>query len=168
MIFSRSSVTGPNDVFILRDLRNLEAELTKRKYNVDVGTPLEWKSEPVQVTHFTDDALKGRELRKGESFYFDGAEGKKVQGWVYKPKGFKEGEEKKPKEEAKPAEKDAEEKKDDEEKKKWSEQLSEDADKKEAEKERAAEEKKQEEKKAEDSKEEEKQQEAKKEEEKKG
>jgi mannosyltransferase OCH1-like enzyme len=80
----------------------------------------------------------------------------------------KEGEEKKPKEEAKPAEKDAEEKKDDEEKKKWSEQLSEDAEKKEAEKERAAEEKKQEEKKAEDSKEEEKQQEAKKEEEKKG
>ncbi|ETW81653.1 serine peptidase S9 [Heterobasidion irregulare TC 32-1] len=95
LIFSRSSVTGPNDVFILRDLRNLEAELTKRKYSVDVDAPLEWKGEPVQVTHFTDDALKGKELRKGESFYFDGAEGKKVQGWVYKPKGFKEGEEKK-------------------------------------------------------------------------
>ncbi|THH14140.1 hypothetical protein EW146_g6161 [Bondarzewia mesenterica] len=95
LMFTRSSVTGPGDVFILHKLRDLEDELSKRKDARNADEPLEWKAELVQVTRFTEEALKGKDLAQGESFYFEGAEGKKVQGWIYKPKGFKTGEEKK-------------------------------------------------------------------------
>ncbi|EJC98931.1 alpha/beta-hydrolase [Fomitiporia mediterranea MF3/22] len=69
ILFTQSSLTSPNDVFILSP----------------DGSSI------TQITKFTAKHLKGKDLDPGESFWFEGAEGKKVQGWVHKPKGWKEG-----------------------------------------------------------------------------
>lgn len=45
-----------------------------------------------QITDFSSTALKGKTLNPGEDFWFEGAEGKKIQGFVVKPAGFKQGE----------------------------------------------------------------------------
>lgn len=75
LLFSRSSLTSPNDVFMLRGL----------------------DAKPVveQLTRFAASGLKEKNLDAGSDFWFEGAEGKKVHGWILKPPGFKEGEEKK-------------------------------------------------------------------------
>lgn len=80
LLFSRSSLTSPNDVFVIRGLS--ETEIDASKIKVD------------QLTNFTEDALSGKGLDAGEDFWFDGAE-HKIQGWIVKPPGFKKGEQKK-------------------------------------------------------------------------
>lgn len=89
LIFSRSSLRGPNDVYIIRGLHELEADLAKAEGD------FKWKGTPEQVTSFTEKALVGKTLRSPEDFYFEGAEGKQVHGYVIKPHGWKEGDEKK-------------------------------------------------------------------------
>ncbi|KAI0057861.1 alpha/beta-hydrolase [Artomyces pyxidatus] len=89
LIFSRSSLQGPNDVFIIRGLRALEAELEKTQ------SLAAWKGGPEQITKFTEKALAGKSLGAPEDFYFEGAEGKTIHGYVVKPKGWKEGQKKK-------------------------------------------------------------------------
>lgn len=92
LIYSRSSITGPNDVYILRGLKDLEEELSS---GVNGDLTLKWKSEPEQVTKFTEQALKGKNIVAPEEFTFKGGDGNTVQGWTLKPPGFKEGEKKK-------------------------------------------------------------------------
>jgi dipeptidyl aminopeptidase/acylaminoacyl peptidase len=82
IVFARSSMTSPNDIFILSGLKN---EITSE---VVSNLTIE------QLTKFTADALEGKSLSEGEEFWFDGAE-TKVQGWIMKPPGFKRGEKKK-------------------------------------------------------------------------
>ncbi|KAI8986222.1 alpha/beta-hydrolase [Trametes punicea] len=77
LIFTRSSLTAPNDVFVLRELDE------SGKPKVD------------QLTRFSAAGLKGKSLDEGTDFWFEGAEGKKVHGWIIKPAGFKSGENKK-------------------------------------------------------------------------
>ncbi len=89
LIFSRSSLRGANDVFIIRELRQLETDLAKVQSN------FEWKGAPEQITRFTESALTDKNLRQPEDFYFEGAEGKKVHGFVIKPYGWKVGDTKK-------------------------------------------------------------------------
>ncbi|KAF8272175.1 alpha/beta-hydrolase [Lactarius quietus] len=89
LIFSRSSLQGPNDVFIIRGLRQLETDLCNAHSN------FEWKGTPEQITKFSENALAGKTLRPPEDFYFEGAEGKKVHGYVIKPYGWKAGDTKK-------------------------------------------------------------------------
>lgn len=89
MIFSCSSLRGPNDVFLIRDLHDLEADLAKVKGD------FKWNGTPEQVTSFSEKALVGKTLRSPEDFYFEGAEGKQVHGFVVKPYGWKEGDNKK-------------------------------------------------------------------------
>lgn len=82
LLFTRSSYTSPNDVFVARNLReDLSPEVLK---HISIE----------QLSKFTADALSGKSLAPAEEFYFDGAE-QKIQGWILKPVGFKEGEEKK-------------------------------------------------------------------------
>lgn len=54
-----------------------------------------FRAQVEQLTRFSEDALKGKNLDAGEDFWFEGAEGQEVQGWIIKPPGFKEGEKKK-------------------------------------------------------------------------
>jgi dipeptidyl aminopeptidase/acylaminoacyl peptidase len=78
IVFTASSLTQPNDVFIMRGL-----DQSSENPKVE------------QVTRFTEVDLKEKQLAPGEEVWFEGAEGKHVQGWVLKPKGFQEGEKKK-------------------------------------------------------------------------
>ncbi|EIN12412.1 alpha/beta-hydrolase [Punctularia strigosozonata HHB-11173 SS5] len=80
LVFTASSLTKPNDVYIIRGL-DKEGGSTDPKIE--------------QVTKFTEEALKAKELPDGEEVWFEGAGGRKVQGWAIKPKGWKEGEKKK-------------------------------------------------------------------------
>jgi len=76
-------------VFLIRDLHDLEADLAKAKDD------FQWNGTLEQVTSFTERALAGKTLRSPEDFYFEGAEGKQVHGFVVKPHGWKESDNKK-------------------------------------------------------------------------
>ncbi|KIP05181.1 hypothetical protein PHLGIDRAFT_74637 [Phlebiopsis gigantea 11061_1 CR5-6] len=82
ILLSRSSSTSPNDVFVIRGLKESFGEGDLKGIEVE------------QLTKFTSDALRGKALADAEEFYFDGAE-QKVQGWIFKPIGFVEGVKKK-------------------------------------------------------------------------
>ncbi|TFK40524.1 Alpha/Beta hydrolase protein [Crucibulum laeve] len=89
LLFSRSSFTSPNDVFIVHGVKHIQDALLQDG-NADLAA-----IKITQVTNFTEDDLKGKDLSKGEEFWFKGALDKKVQGWVLKPKGWSEGDKKK-------------------------------------------------------------------------
>ncbi|KAH9969542.1 alpha/beta-hydrolase [Russula dissimulans] len=88
LVFSRSSLQGPNDVFVIRGLHELEADFAKAQGE------FKWQGTPEQITWFTEKALVGKTLRAPEDFYFEGAEGKQVHGFVVKPHGWEEGDKK--------------------------------------------------------------------------
>ncbi|KAI0947292.1 hypothetical protein AcW1_007551 [Taiwanofungus camphoratus] len=87
LIFTRSSLTSPNDVYVMRGLEDLDLHSTASRES--------FRAQVEQLTRFSEDALKGKNLDAGEDFWFEGAEGQEVQGWIIKPPGFKEGEKKK-------------------------------------------------------------------------
>ncbi|KAJ6585138.1 alpha/beta-hydrolase [Mycena capillaripes] len=89
LLFSRSSFTSPNDVYLIRDLKSFEDELQASEQT------LEFKGKVEQITRFTADALEGKGLDEGEEFWFKGALDKDVQGWVLKPKGWSKDDKKK-------------------------------------------------------------------------
>ncbi|KAF9267335.1 hypothetical protein L218DRAFT_1074102 [Marasmius fiardii PR-910] len=89
LVFTKSSLTSPNDVFSVSSLGELLAEIQQN------DSPVKFKGELVQLTQFTAEALKDKELGKGEDFWFKGAEDRDVHGWFIKPRGWKDGEEKK-------------------------------------------------------------------------
>ncbi|KAH8109330.1 Alpha/Beta hydrolase protein, partial [Phellopilus nigrolimitatus] len=72
VLFAQSSLAAPNDVFLLRGLGSAQREVK-------------------QITNFTATRLRGKELAAGESFWFEGAQGRQVQGWALKPHGWKAG-----------------------------------------------------------------------------
>jgi Dipeptidyl aminopeptidases/acylaminoacyl-peptidases len=89
LLFTQSSFTSPNDVFIIRNLKRWEAEIEQS----EIPVPFTGKVE--QITRFTENTLKGKDMSMGEEFWFKGAHDKNVQGWVLKPKGWMAGEKKK-------------------------------------------------------------------------
>lgn len=89
LLISQSSFTSPKDVYLISGLKELEANL------IASDSPVEFQGDVQQITHLTADQLKGKTLDKGENFWFKGANDKDVQGWLFKPKGWKEGETKK-------------------------------------------------------------------------
>jgi dipeptidyl aminopeptidase/acylaminoacyl peptidase len=88
LLFTQSSLTSPNDIFILRGLDRVEEDLKDAKSVV-------YEGQAEQITRLTEDSLRGKNLAKGEDFWFKGAENKDVHGWILKPKGWKKGEKKK-------------------------------------------------------------------------
>ena len=92
LLYSQSSFTKPNDVYIIRGLDQLPASYDSWD---DDTKGLNAKSFAVtQLTRFTEEELKDKTLDAGEEFYFHGAE-KKIQGWILKPKGYSKDDEKK-------------------------------------------------------------------------
>lgn len=87
LLFTLSSLTSPNNVYILRGLDALEANFDKQSGSI--------KGQIDQLTHFSEDSLRGKDLDAGEDFWFKGADDKNIQGWILKPKGWKAGETKK-------------------------------------------------------------------------
>ncbi|EGN98331.1 hypothetical protein SERLA73DRAFT_91651 [Serpula lacrymans var. lacrymans S7.3] len=88
LVFTSSSLTTPNDVFIIRQLDRVEADISSQAANV-------YRGQLEQVTRFTADSLQGKNLSEGEEFWFKGGDDIDVQGWILKPKGWKAGDEKK-------------------------------------------------------------------------
>ncbi|GLB38400.1 putative prolyl oligopeptidase family protein [Lyophyllum shimeji] len=88
LLFTQSSFTSPNDVFVIHDLKRLEDAILQSE------KPLRFEGEAKQITHLTEAALKGKNLSPGESFWFKGANDRDVQGWALKPPGWKGSEKK--------------------------------------------------------------------------
>ena len=76
-------------MFIIRGLHEVETDL------VNTQGDFKWGLQPEQITRFTEKALAGKTLCPAEDFYFEGAEGKQVHGFVVKPYGWKEADKKK-------------------------------------------------------------------------
>ena len=89
ILLSQSSFTSPNDVYVASDLKAVEGAILANNDAVSTGVRME------KVTNFSDAELKGKSLSEGEEFWFKGAEGKNVQGWVIKPRSWTKGEKKK-------------------------------------------------------------------------
>lgn len=89
LLFSRSSFTSPNDVYLIRDLKTFENDIEASQ------TTLEFKGKIERITSFAAEALEGKDLDGGEEIWFKGALDKDVQGWVLKPKGWKKSDQKK-------------------------------------------------------------------------
>ncbi|KAJ2931965.1 hypothetical protein H1R20_g5113, partial [Candolleomyces eurysporus] len=89
LLFTQSSFTSPNDVFIFRDLKAVEGAILNDE------TAALAKVQPSRLTHFTKADLEGKHMSEGEEFWFIGANKKKVQGWLLKPKGWAPGQIKK-------------------------------------------------------------------------
>ncbi|KAJ7189840.1 Alpha/Beta hydrolase protein [Mycena pura] len=89
LLFSASSFVSTDDVFLIHGLNKFEKDLqTKQK------SP-EFEGKIQRLTHLTADALNGKQLDEGEEFWFKGALDKDVQGWLFKPKGWKPNDRKK-------------------------------------------------------------------------
>lgn len=89
LLVTQSSLASPNDVFIIRGLQRYEADV------MNSDNPLPFRGQIEQVTHFTEDELKGKNLVEGEEFWFKGANEKDIHGWALKPKDWKANETKK-------------------------------------------------------------------------
>ena len=89
LLFTQSSFTSPNDVFVIKDLERFEREVLQSDDLVSFSGDIQ------QITHFTENALKDKRLDKGEEFWFKGANDYDVQGWILKPGGWKDGDTKK-------------------------------------------------------------------------
>ncbi|KAJ7069651.1 Alpha/Beta hydrolase protein [Mycena amicta] len=79
LLFSKSSFTSPNDVYLIGGLDAFERDLR--------SMPIEINEQIRQVTHLTRDALKGKDLQGGEEFWFR-SEDRDVHGWLFKPRGW--------------------------------------------------------------------------------
>lgn len=96
LIFSQSSLRGPNNVFVLSPSptsiakRNLtSASVAYNTAAVPAGLQLE------QLTDFGLEKLTTKKLDEGEEFWFTGAENVTVQGWVIRPPEYRQDDKRK-------------------------------------------------------------------------
>jgi dipeptidyl aminopeptidase/acylaminoacyl peptidase len=76
---STSLVTGGGSIVFLNDTTNRPNEL----FALDAATGV-----TRQLTHFNDELMAKLDLGKVESYWFDGAAGDKVHGWLVLPPGY--------------------------------------------------------------------------------
>lgn len=74
LVFTRSTLTSPNDVFVLSPTGSNLIDGVKER----------------QLTSFSKHLLEKKSLHGGEEIWWDGAK-QKIQGWVVTPPGFKKG-----------------------------------------------------------------------------
>lgn len=79
---------------MLNGLRALETKLTN-SFDDDTVAKASSMVTVAKVTHFNEQSLSSKAIISPEYFTFEGAEGKTVQGWLLKPSGWMEGENKK-------------------------------------------------------------------------
>ncbi|KAF8133755.1 Alpha/Beta hydrolase protein [Boletus edulis] len=81
LLFARSSLTSPNDAYVLSNLHLVEADIKKNASSPATG-------ELTQITKFADASLQGKQIHSGEDFWFKGAE-HDIHGWILTPPGYK-------------------------------------------------------------------------------
>lgn len=86
LVYSQNSFTEPNNVY-LAELYPSKAVDPPSGCDQEVEKP---EVKVTKVTKFAEKGLQGVTLDKGTSFWFEGAHGKKVQGWSIKPYGYDE------------------------------------------------------------------------------
>jgi dipeptidyl aminopeptidase/acylaminoacyl peptidase len=92
ILFTRMSITAPVEIYAGRILRMVSTDCTGPSCDVpsaltDVGDPKGGK--PVgALTHVNDSVLSQVTMSPLESFWFEGAKGDKVQGFLVKPPNF--------------------------------------------------------------------------------
>jgi dipeptidyl aminopeptidase/acylaminoacyl peptidase len=86
LVFSRMSVKAPNEIY-KADINALAQPLERQRDVVVEKTP-EPGLKPVQLTHLNDRVLSQVSMQPLESFWFAGAGGAKVQGFLVKPPNF--------------------------------------------------------------------------------
>ena len=91
-MYSQSSFTKPNDVYVIRGLDQLPTSYDS--WDNDTKHLGSDTFTVAQLTKFTEEELKDKQLDAGEEFYFDGAE-REIQGWILKPKGYSKDDKKK-------------------------------------------------------------------------
>lgn len=80
LLIAASSLTSPSEDFLL-----LPPTSKSQGGDGDKSGAFELHA----VTSWSKHALKGKDLSKGEEFWFKGAENHDVMGWIVKPKGWK-------------------------------------------------------------------------------
>ncbi|KAF8842149.1 alpha beta-hydrolase [Paxillus ammoniavirescens] len=81
LLFAMSSLTSPNDAYVLGNLQRIEAGILSR-----ASDP--YRGELTQITKFSADSLQGKHLHPGEEFWFKGAL-QDIHGWILTPPGYK-------------------------------------------------------------------------------
>ncbi|KAG8214564.1 Alpha/Beta hydrolase protein [Butyriboletus roseoflavus] len=81
LLFALSSLTSPNDAYVLGNLQLVEEDVKRNASN-----PV--KGEITQITKFSATSLQGKHLHPGEDFWFKGAE-HTIHGWILTPPGYK-------------------------------------------------------------------------------
>ena len=81
LLFALSSLTSPNDAYILGNLQQVEADIRKNASS-------HVKGQHIRITSFSDSPLEGKHLDPGEDFWFQGAE-HEIHGWILTPPGCK-------------------------------------------------------------------------------
>jgi dipeptidyl aminopeptidase/acylaminoacyl peptidase len=85
-IFARSSLTSPNEVYVLSGLGAIEKDLLAGNEVQVNATTL------TRLTSFSASGLQGKSLSPGQDFWFQGtAEGQDTHGYVLTPPGFERG-----------------------------------------------------------------------------
>ena len=91
ILFTRSSMMSPNDVFMLENVQSINFHASPAEIEAQVRKEIKIH----QLTKFSDSDLQGKMMNPADEISFEGADGRTVQGWINKPPGFKEGEKKK-------------------------------------------------------------------------
>ncbi|OAX40936.1 alpha/beta-hydrolase [Rhizopogon vinicolor AM-OR11-026] len=86
IVFARSSLTSPNEAYMLSGLDAVERDLV-------AGTDVQENATTLtRLTSFSSPGLQGKSLSPGEDFWFKGtAEGQDMHGYVLTPPGFERG-----------------------------------------------------------------------------
>src|SRR5262249_30300397 len=94
LVFTRMSIRAPNEIYtanlgMFHSLNSLIG--AKIEKNAAISNRKEYKAgrlAPQQLTHLNDAVLSQVVMQPVESFWFTGAEGAKVQGFLVKPPGL--------------------------------------------------------------------------------
>ncbi|KAH0832030.1 Alpha/Beta hydrolase protein [Lanmaoa asiatica] len=80
LLFALSSLTSPNDAYVLSNIQLVEADIKR-----NASSPV--RAELAQITKFSAAHLQGKHLHPGKEFWFRGAE-HNIHGWILTPPGY--------------------------------------------------------------------------------
>jgi hypothetical protein len=87
-LISRSTLTTPNEFFIISELKDLESSISSIPDDEDVVANYKGSVIKLWSPLTSDDSLNGKSLSEGESFYFKGEGDVQVHGWLLRPYGY--------------------------------------------------------------------------------